>query len=62
MAQPPLQLQWSQPLPPQRSHCFLQQQSSHTVYAITSRDLTGVVGSSLAMTSSHAIGHFSVAL
>jgi hypothetical protein len=32
------------------------------VYAITSSVLTGVVGSSLVMTSSEAIGTFSVAL
>src|SRR5262249_45218356 len=32
------------------------------VYAMTSSSLTGVTGSSLSMTSSHGLGHFSTAL
>ena len=46
----------------QSSQHLLQPHGLTTVYAITSRVFTGVTGSSLVMTSSHALGHFSVAL
>ena len=41
---------------------LLQPQVLRIVYAITSRVFTGVIGSSLVMTSSQDLGHFSVAL